>query len=545
MHPAIAYLVKMLLCSAVLLGYYWLALRNERFHHWNRFYLLSAMFLSVVVPFVNVPLLPQNEPTAVVTVLAAFPWNQLTVDQAPAFSWGWKETLMLVTGIVSLAMLLHLVISVARVIRMYRSHTHTWFKEVSVVITEEQAAPFSFFKWLFWRNDIDPDSENGQRMLQHELTHIRERHSADKLFAELLLILFWMNPFFWIMRRELYAIHEFLADQKAIARHDGAAFASMILLATHPGQTPTLSNPFFTSHLKRRLIMITTSHAPKYSYLRRISGLVLMVCTAVLLVLSIDQATAQKTPPPPPTKAAPVAPADPADPETPAIADSINTINIWDKKGVAMVTYTMKDGRVLKMTVDEAKKKGYPVTPPPAPPAPPAPGAPPAPPAPPAKKGATTTATNEGIPTGAKAPLYYYDGILISEEHAKMIDPKNIATINVWKGENAIERFGESAENGVVEIMPKSSEPVPVTLSYPANASEVQSKSSMMSLISNSGLGDKKPLILLNDKEISEEEMKRLKTKDIMEIRIEKGPEAFRKYGAKAMNGVIRIMMGC
>jgi hypothetical protein len=54
------------------LGYYWLALRNERFHQWNRFYLLSATVLSVVIPFFHLPLMAEENP-ALTTVAASLP----------------------------------------------------------------------------------------------------------------------------------------------------------------------------------------------------------------------------------------------------------------------------------------------------------------------------------------------------------------------------------------------------------------------------------------------------------------------------------------
>ncbi len=63
----------------------------------------------------------------------------------------------------------------------------------------------------------------------------------------MVLCLFWMNPFFWLMRRELNMIHEFLVDRKAISTPDGAAFAQMILQAVpaSPVMTDGLVNPFF------------------------------------------------------------------------------------------------------------------------------------------------------------------------------------------------------------------------------------------------------------------------------------------------------------
>jgi hypothetical protein len=380
------------------------------------------------------------------------------------------------------------------------------------------------------------------------------------LFTELLLILFWMNPFFWIMRRELYAIHEFLADQKAIARHDGAAFAAMILQAAHNSSTPALSNPFFTSHLKRRLIMITTSHAPKYSYLRRISGLVLMVATGICLVLSIDQAMAQTPPPPPPPKATP------ATQQERSLPDSITSIEVWDNKGTCYVTIKMKDGRVMKMDMNESIRKGYPqpLPPPPPPSAPPVPALPPVPakdkqtakpavivsPVEPATPAEPARAVKAGQQSGS-ATVYYYAGNEITGAQVKQIHPAEIEEIQVWKGEQAIEKFGAKGANGVISITPKSgSNAVPVTLSNPANTSNAvnatnPSAGSQLQQLRRSWSNGAKPLILMGNKEISETEMLNLKPEEIIKVEVLSGAEAWKKYGAKAANGVVIIHQGC
>jgi TonB-dependent SusC/RagA subfamily outer membrane receptor len=545
MQPSIAYLLKMGLCSAILLGYYWFALRNERFHHWNRFYLLCALLLSVAVPFLHVPLMAQEQPTAVVNMVSVLPWNN--VPAAAVFQWSWSYVTNVIFLLICTAMLLQLIASVIKVIRLYTKNTAKQLNGVSLVFTEEKSAPFSFFKWLFWRKDIDPDTENGQRMLQHELTHIRQQHSADKLFTELLLIVFWMNPFFWIIRRELYAIHEFLADQKAIARHDGAAFAAMILQAAHSTAAPTLSNPFFTSQLKRRLIMITTSKAPRYSYLRRISGLILMLVTTALLMLSIQQAQAQKKeiPPPPPP-----APAQPAPANLP---DSIKSIQVSEQNGVSRVTYHMKDGRKLAYSVKEAQRKGYYLPPPPPPPPPPAniapvapaaPAAPvapansniaPLPPVPPVPPAPADSQKTVFAATGSK-PLYIYAGLRISESQMNEIDKNNIASIDVLKGETATKLYGEQGKNGVIIITPKN-----VTLN---SKSLQQTKNAWRSLSTNSSGGlqaTNAPMYIINNEKATPGQLKAIPPENIAAINVLKGENATRVYGDEGKNGVVEI----
>jgi len=56
--------------------------------------------------------------------------------------------------------------------------------------------------------------------------------------------------------------------------------------------------------------------------------------------------------------------------------------------------------------------------------------------------------------TAAK-PLFYLDGVEISPEQMKAINPSDIESINVLRGEGAIGKYGEKGRNGVVLIQSK------------------------------------------------------------------------------------------
>jgi N-acetylmuramoyl-L-alanine amidase len=113
---------------------------------------------------------------------------------------------------------------------------------------------------------------------------VNEKHSWDKIFMQLNIVLGWFNPCFWLIKSELEMIHEFTADNKAIANADAADFASMLLFATFPKHQYKLSNPFFFSPIKRRLIMLTQNKNPRLSYLRRL--IILPLLAIVILVFS-------------------------------------------------------------------------------------------------------------------------------------------------------------------------------------------------------------------------------------------------------------------
>jgi hypothetical protein len=121
-------------------------------------------------------------------------------------------------------------------------------------------------------------------MLKHELTHIEQYHSYDKLFVAFSTYLFWMNPFYWLIRKELEVVHEFIADEEAVAGDDAAALAEMLLKAHYHSNSLSVGQSFFYSSIKRRIIMLTSSKKVSYSYARRL--LILPVAIGILALLS-------------------------------------------------------------------------------------------------------------------------------------------------------------------------------------------------------------------------------------------------------------------
>src|SRR6187402_3357634 len=89
---------------------------------------------------------------------------------------------------------------------------------------------FSFFRWLFWNRKIELHSEKGEQIFRHELFHIQQKHSWDIIFMELISIFFWINPFFHLIKKELKAIHEFLADEFAVKGNRNWQYAELLLM---------------------------------------------------------------------------------------------------------------------------------------------------------------------------------------------------------------------------------------------------------------------------------------------------------------------------
>ena len=69
---------------------------------------------------------------------------------------------------------------------------------------------------IFWRDSISPHTANGRLILWHELAHVKQKHTYDKLVCQLQTCIFWMNPFYWLIQKELSMVHEFIADEQSI-----------------------------------------------------------------------------------------------------------------------------------------------------------------------------------------------------------------------------------------------------------------------------------------------------------------------------------------
>jgi N-acetylmuramoyl-L-alanine amidase len=278
----IAYLIKMILCSALLYTYYHLALRNKVFHQWNRFYLLAIVPLSVLIPLVRVRMeaAPEAAPTGPVRLLEVVSDGNERIE-AVAFSRPehFDPSLLLycIYTVVGLLLLLHFARGILRLRALARRYPVHSAEGVDLVLAPVSGTPFTFFRRIFWNPAVDLGSDSGQQILQHELVHVREGHTADKLLMQATLSLCWFNPVFWILRNELHLVHEFIADQRSVKDQDASTLARLILQTAYPEQYSRLANPFFHHAIKRRLHMLNQlKQSTRVRYLGRVLALPLL-----------------------------------------------------------------------------------------------------------------------------------------------------------------------------------------------------------------------------------------------------------------------------
>jgi N-acetylmuramoyl-L-alanine amidase len=281
------YIAKMTLATGLIWAYYWFFLRNRQFHRYNRYYLLIAVSVALAAPFLSVPLRPRATGAVILvkTLQVIIPGNWGETDlptAAVAEGHNWltisgATSLLYALGVfVCLSALVRSLINILRIRRKYRYEV---MGKVRLYNTAEPGTPFSFFRLIFWNRNIPLDNAEGQQIFRHEIYHVNQGHSSDILFMELLCCIAWFNPFLHLIKKELKAIHEFLADEYAISRHDRTDYAELLVTHAIRQKNTGLTHPFSQHEIKRRIIMITQSNPLRHTrgYFSRVMVLPLLL----------------------------------------------------------------------------------------------------------------------------------------------------------------------------------------------------------------------------------------------------------------------------
>jgi hypothetical protein len=401
----ITYVLKTIIISGMFFGYYWIALRNKKFHYYNRFYLLTASIMSLAIPLLKLNWFTVEEPVL-------YSSNEIVKFILPVsnenktIQLDWIDYTTVVAGIIAITLFGILILNVIKIQLLKRKNEVTQMEGFDFINTNEDNAPFSFLNNLFWKQSISLQEEVGQQIFKHEITHIQQKHTWDRIYCQIVTSIFWMNPFNWFIQKELVVIHEFIADEEAVGNSNVEAFAKM-LLQTHYGNhflNPT--HQFFYSSIKRRLTMLTKSSNTKYSYLRRVMVLPILMVTVCLVSIKVNASEKiEKT-----------------------AREIQNTIDL--------------------LVSDTTKPKKQ---------------TPPIPPTPPNPSSAKPNYYINGVkiaegappPPPLTKPSFYLDGVKITEKEMNAISVNDIASVNVLKGEEALKKYPEDGKNVVMHITTK------------------------------------------------------------------------------------------
>jgi bla regulator protein BlaR1 len=302
----IVYLIKGVVCSLVLWAFHFFFLEKERMHRFNRFYLLLAPVLSFCIPFFKLRPAPENvavEALDSATAEANFVFRVLSTTADTEAAWRASSGVEWLLGIYAVVAAFFLVRFARRMYVMYawiETGKKIETKDGIMVLMPGPVAICSFMRFVVCSEKAYREGTIPEEIVSHEWAHVRQRHTLDILFIEIVQALYWFNPVLSLFKRSIRLNHEFLADLQVVKKSSNVlSYQHMLVDSLASAHPSTLASTFNYSQTKKRLIMMTQkTNARKIT----VKCVALALVSGLILYAASDEASAQKAPPPPPVE---------------------------------------------------------------------------------------------------------------------------------------------------------------------------------------------------------------------------------------------------
>jgi TonB family protein len=259
METFVTYFLKVNIAFAALYVFYRILLHKDTFFMEKRMAFIIGFIFAILHPFINISsFIESNQP--VVYVAQSIGYNLPEIYVGPESNQVSTLSIQeLITGIyliVSALLLIRIISSLVSVLIISYKSESKIINGVKVILTKKNTAPFSFFGMAYLNpNDFSENDLN--EIIKHESIHIKQHHTLDVIFAEIICALFWINPFVWLLKRHIRENLEYLADNNVLkSGFDAKSYQYHLLRLSYQESTTKMVNHFNVSQLKSRIIMM-------------------------------------------------------------------------------------------------------------------------------------------------------------------------------------------------------------------------------------------------------------------------------------------------
>ncbi len=295
-----AYILKSTLSLLILFGFYWFVLRKEKLLKFNRFYLLISVCFSLTIPFISIYLESETPgmPEDIITTINSYvpevnPLPEITLpvtfqsrDEGKEFKISLSQILIFIYIAGMMVFLIRFLRNLFLIFLQKKRSGKIIFPGYQLILTDQNINPYCFFNAVFvCRQDYNSGTLDNN-LLNHELGHIKQYHSADIVFLELVRIIYWINPVLILYNNAIRLNHEYLADESVVGNSgDKEFYAGKLLTLTNFKRNIALASGFNYSLVKKRLIMIARSRSGKVNGIIKITS---TIVTGLLLFVILS-----------------------------------------------------------------------------------------------------------------------------------------------------------------------------------------------------------------------------------------------------------------
>jgi beta-lactamase regulating signal transducer with metallopeptidase domain len=269
----IIYILKSATCLTLLLAFYHLVLEKEKMHVFNRFYLLGSVLFSFLAPLYIIyidatPVISETIQTTSEINLTDFTPIEIIEEKTINYTQIFIGTYILISFI----LLMRFGKNIFNLLSKIRGNTKINYQNAKLVLVDDHILPHTFWNYIFINKSDYENQKIEQELFTHELTHVTQKHTIDVLILEVIQIVFWINPFFILLKKAVQLNHEFLADERVIKQHKNTFQYQYLLLNKAAWKNDYyLASNLNYSLTKKRLLMMTTQSSHTKILLKKLA----------------------------------------------------------------------------------------------------------------------------------------------------------------------------------------------------------------------------------------------------------------------------------
>ncbi|WP_346855682.1 carboxypeptidase-like regulatory domain-containing protein [uncultured Draconibacterium sp.] len=283
METFLLYIGKAALAAGAFYVVYLALFQHQKHFVFNRIYLPVSLAVSFIIPlitFTSTNYITANQ--SIGTNSFAFLPEAIENTQTE-FTYQWYHYLFGIYIVGTIGFLFHLLTGHIKAFAIIRFSRLQEIFGAQVNLTLKDVHPFSFFNKIVL-SEKTLDNPNLEMIVNHEMIHVKEKHTHDILFAELLFLLQWFNPFAWLIKDAIRNNLEYKTDHQITKNNNAEAYQlAMVGLVHKKGVAPFLT-ALNGSQLKNRIIMMKKKTENKYALLKQLFVLPLLA----FLVMSLS-----------------------------------------------------------------------------------------------------------------------------------------------------------------------------------------------------------------------------------------------------------------
>lgn len=266
METLLTYLLKSAALLSIFYLVYLLLLKNQTSFTENRKFLLGGIIASVVLPavyFTRKVFVEANNLS-----MGEIPISTNATSEGLAPYWGTWEIVGIIYILVSAFFLIKIAVQLFNIYLLIRKSNISSVEGFSFIKTEAALNPFSFFKFIVY-NPAAHSEKDLKMILLHEKIHASQWHSVDILIANLTTALLWFNPLSWYYKKSLEQNLEYIADRETVAISGAKkSYQQTLVKVSIPNLQPSLTNQFYQSFIKKRILMLNKQSTQNFSLIR-------------------------------------------------------------------------------------------------------------------------------------------------------------------------------------------------------------------------------------------------------------------------------------